>query len=615
MFVLGRVGFQTGCFAATDRGLFTAYWKKVRDSVTRWQLRYFVIANGAGYASYGNDGEGLLTLWWLQEPETQEEAGFQMTRRPWLSRTLALIAALFLSSCGDADGPQSLTLLFWQAPSIANPYLSGGNKDSEAAALVLEPLANYDEDGQLVPRLAASIPTVENGGVSEDRTVVTWKMESGVLWSDGTPLTAGDFVFTYGYYCALPDGNCENEPIENVEAVDDLTIRVTFCTPQPYPYQAFVGAAGVVLQERQFGACLGQEARQCETENLYPIGTGPYKISDFRVDPTAGTSEVVYEINENFRIPNQPFFSEVIFKGGGSAFDAARAVLETGEADYAWNLQVEPDVLQSLQAAGKGMLVAAFASNVERLVVNFTDPDPGLDSGLEPSEWSADAHNPHPFLTDPDVRRALSLAIDRGRIAEQLYGTAGEPTCNLVTAPSQFVSPHNDDCLEQDIAGANALLDNAGWLRGFDGIRQKEGVRFRILYQTSTNSVRQTTQELIQEWWDEIGADTELKDIDASEFFGGDPDLDTVGGFLADIQMYTNGPGVDPQSHLGNWRTSEIARRGNDWGSGNVPRWASAEYDAIYEELEGAFVGQRGGRPDNPTERSVGTELCPDSPD
>ena len=515
-----------------------------------------------------------------------------MTRRPYMSRALLLVAALFLGSCGDGDRPQSLTLLFWQAPSIANPYLSGGNKDAEAAALVLEPLANYDEDGQLVPRLAESIPTVENGGVSDDRTVVTWKLKSGVLWSDSTPLTAGDFVFTYRYYCALPDGNCENEPIEDVEAVDDLTLRVTFSSPQPYPYKAFVGAGGVVLQETQFGGCLGEEARQCEMENLYPVGTGPYKISDFGVDPTGGTSEIRYEINDNFRVPGQPFFSEVILKGGGSAFDAARAVLETGEADYAWNLQVEPDVLQSLQAAGRGRLVAAFASNVERLVVNFTDPDPEPDSGLEPSEWTAGAPNPHPLLTDPDVRRALSLAIDRDRIAEQLYGAAGEPTCNLVTAPPRYVSPHNDDCLEQDIAEANALLDAAGWLRGSDGIRQQAGVRLHVLYQTSTNSVRQTTQELIREWWLEIGVDTELKDIDASEFFGGDPNLDTLGRFLADIQMYTSGPGVDPQSHLGNWRTSEIARRDNDWAGGNAPRWASDEYDAVYEELEGASLGQ-----------------------
>ena len=209
-----------------------------------------------------------------------------MTRRSWMYLTLALIAALMLGSCGDGDAPpESLTLLFWQAPSIANPYLSAGNKDTEAASLVLEPLANYDEDGQLVPRLAATIPTLENGGVSGDRMVVTWNLKSDILWSDGTPLTADDFVFTHGYGCALPEGNCENEPIERVEAVDDLTVRITFRTPQPYPYTAFVGAGGVVLQQTQFGSCLGEEARQCERENLYPIGTGPYKISDFRVDP------------------------------------------------------------------------------------------------------------------------------------------------------------------------------------------------------------------------------------------------------------------------------------------------------------------------------------------
>ena len=517
-----------------------------------------------------------------------------MTRRSWVSLALVLIAAVLVASCddGDGDGPRRLTLLFWQAPSIANPYLSGGNKDMEAASLVLEPLANYDEDGALVPRLAAVIPTPENGGVSEDRTAVTWQLKSGVLWSDGTPLTAGDLAFTYTYACALPEGNCDNAPVEGVEVVDELTVRVTFRTPQPYPYTLFVGAGSVVLQEAQFAACLGEAARQCERENGYPIGTGAYTISDFRVDPAAGTSEIVYATNDNFRGADPPYFSEVILKGGGSALDAARAVLETGEADYAWNLQVEPDVLDSLQAAGRGMLVAAFASNVERLVVNFTDPDPAPDSGLEPSEWSADAPNPHPFLTDADVRRALSLAIDRGHIAEQLYGTAGEPTCNLVTAPPPYVSPHNDDCLVQDIAAANALLDAAGWQRGADGVRRKEGVPLRLLFQTSTNSVRQTTQELIRDWWAEIGAETELKHIDAGEFFGGDPELDTLGRFLADIQMFTNGPGVDPQDHLGNWRATEIARRANNWAGGNAPRWASAEYDALYEELEAASLEQ-----------------------
>ena len=514
-----------------------------------------------------------------------------MKRMLWLFSVVVMVVGLLVGSCGDSDGVhETLTLLFWQAPSIANPYLSGGNKDTEAAALVLESLANYDENGELVPRLASSIPTVENGGVSDDMTTVTWKLKEGVLWSDGTPFTAEDAAFTYRYYCALPGGNCENEPIEDVAAIDDLTLQITFRAPQSYPYNSFVGAGGVILQKAQFEDCLGEAARRCETENLYPVGTGPYKITDFQIDVAGGASDIVYQINERFRTPNQPFFSKVVLKGGGSAIDAARAVLESGDADYAWNLQVEPDVLKPLQASGKGMLVAAFASEVERLVVNFTNPDPDL--GYRRSEWSAEDLNPHPFLSDLDVRRALSLAIDRGHIADQLYGTEGEPTCNVVTAPPRYVSPHNDACLAQDIAGANALLDAAGWLPGSDGIRQKDGVRLSILYQTSTNSVRQKTQELIQGWWWEIGVETELKDIDAGDFFGGDPtNPDTVGRFYADIQMYTSGPGIDPQGYLSGWRTSEIARAENDWGRGNVPRWFSPTYDAVYKELEDAPLG------------------------
>jgi peptide/nickel transport system substrate-binding protein len=528
-----------------------------------------------------------------------------MKRMPLLLCIPVVIAGLFVGSCGDGDvDRETLTLLFWQSPSIANPYLSAGNKDTEAAALVLEPLANYDETGQLIPRLADSIPTVENGGVEADMTAIRWKLREGVLWSDGTPLTAEDVVFTYQYYCALPGGNCEIEPVENVEALDELTLQITFRSAQSYPYNSFVGAGGVVLQKAQFENCLGDAARQCEMENLYPIGTGPFRIADFRIAETGGASEITYQANERFRTPDQPFFSEVTLLGGGSAIDAARAVLETGEADFAWNLQVEPAILENLQVSGRGTLVAAFASNVERLMVNFTNPDPNL--GDRRSEWSAENPNPHPFLSDLDVRRALSMAVDRDRIAEQLYGATGEPTCNIVTAPDKYVSFANDGCLMQDIGAANALLDDAGWLPDpdDDGIRQQEGVRLSILYQTSTNLVRQKTQELIRGWWQEIGVETILKDVDAGNFFGGDPaNSDTLGRFYADVQMYTSGPGIDPQGYLGIWRMSEIASSENDWESPNVPRWSSPEgacqygaaeytYDALYEELKNAPLGQ-----------------------
>ena len=79
-----------------------------------------------------------------------------MKRMPWLFSIVVTMAGLLAGSCGDGD-PESLTILYWQAPSIANPYLTGGTKDIDAATLVLEPLANYDEDAELAPRLAEAI--------------------------------------------------------------------------------------------------------------------------------------------------------------------------------------------------------------------------------------------------------------------------------------------------------------------------------------------------------------------------------------------------------------------------------------------------------------------------
>jgi len=247
---------------------------------------------------------------------------------------------------GGARGTSgTVTILYWQAVSTLNPYLSGGTKDVEASSLVVEPLARYDESGNLVPWLAAEIPTVENGGVAEDLTSITWKLKPGLLWSDGTPLTADDVVFT-GEYCLDPDMGCNAlsayADIGSIEALDELTVRVNFTVPKPFPYLPFVGAQyGAILQKAQFENCMGLKAQECTEQNFGPIGTGPFVVKEFRANDV-----VVLEANPNYRDPNKPFFAEVILKGGGDAASAARAVLETGEADYAWNLQVEPEILR-----------------------------------------------------------------------------------------------------------------------------------------------------------------------------------------------------------------------------------------------------------------------------
>ncbi len=478
----------------------------------------------------------------------------------------------------------TVNILYWQAVSTLNPYLSGGTKDIEAGSLIVEPLARYDETGKMVPWLAAEIPTVENGGVSEDLTSITWTLKEGILWADGTPLTSEDVVFS-GEYCLDPDMGCNAlswfADVEGFEALDDLTVKITFSRPKPYPYGPFVGAEAPIIQKAQFQDCMGAKAQECTDQNFDPVGTGPFKVTEFRANDV-----VVYEVNDLYRDPNKPCFSEVVFKGGGDAPSAARAVLETGEADYAWNVQVEHQILSQMVLAGKGKIVSSFANGVERIIVNFTNPDPAL--GDQRSEWTADDPNPHPFLSDFAVRRALSLAIDRGTISSQLYGAAGQPTCNVIPAPPIYVSTANDECLTQNLEEANRILDEAGWVRGADGVREKDGVRLSILYQTSTNSLRQSTQALVKQWWEQIGVETELRNIDGGVFFGGDPaSPDTYGKFYADIQMYTNSySGTDPESYLANWRCEEeIARAENQWLGNNIPRWCNYDYEALVEQM------------------------------
>ncbi|HSF83335.1 MAG TPA: peptide ABC transporter substrate-binding protein [Anaerolineales bacterium] len=493
---------------------------------------------------------------------------------------------------GGARGTSgTVTILYWQAVSTLNPYLSGGTKDIEGSSLIVEPLARYDEAGNLVAWLAEEIPTVENGGVAEDLTSITWKLKPGILWSDGTPLTAEDVVFT-GEYCLNPDMGCNAlsayADIASIEALDELTVRVNFTVPKPFPYLPFVGAQyGAIIQKAQFEECQGARAQECTEQNFGPIGTGPFKVKEFRANDV-----VIYEANPNYRDPNKPFFAEVILKGGGDAASAARAVLETGEADYAWNMQVEPEILRAMEAAGRGKVVSGYGTAVERLVLNFTNPDPALGdlrSVYEDADGDYVADNPHPFLSDINVRKALSMAIDRNIIVQVGYGDAGTPTCNILPAPAIYVSTANDSCLNQNIAEANRILDEAGWVRGADGIRAKDGVRLSILYQTSTNSVRQGTQALVKQMWEAIGVETELRNIDAAVFFGGDPaSPDTYGKFYADVEMYTNDfPGTDPEGYMGIWTCDEIAGPANQWIGNNDSRWCNPDYEAMVAQMAG----------------------------
>jgi len=488
---------------------------------------------------------------------------------------------------GQRGAGGDLKILYWQAPSTLNTHRATGPKDSDAARLILEPLASLGKDGQPIANgLAALIPTIANGGVARDFTSVTWKLREGVKWSDGTAFSADDVAFTFQYQCepataASTFDRCDG--VQSVVARDSNTVVVTYASPHPFVYQWGVGPGGTVLQKDQYRSCFGAKAADCAADKK-PIGTGPYKVREFKAGDI-----VSYDVNDNFRDPNKPFFKSVTLKGGTEPEAAARAIFQAGDIDYAWNLQVDPIALRNLaQGSRSGNLVTVFGSSVERVELNFSNPDPSLgDKRSEPE-------TKHPFFTDKSVRRALAMATNRDAIAERLYGKDlfGRATCNVLAAPEAMSSPNTKgfDVCKFDPDAANAELDRAGWVRGADGVRAKGGTRLKILFQTNVNSRRENTQLLLEKDWESIGFQVDIRSEPFSSFFT----ATSPGGanrFWADVQMYADGNDPDPTAYLtAGWTTGQVSSRANNWLLGNRSRYSNADLDAL--------VGQLGGETD-----------------
>src|SRR5205807_133046 len=214
--------------------------------------------------------------------------------------------------------------------------------------------------------------------------------------------------------------------------------------------------------------------------NLMPVGTGPYKCTEFKPgDMVAGV------LNAAYHLENRPYFDSVVMKGGGDAVSAARTVLQTGEYDFAWNLQVE-DEIRSRNTS--------FEFNVDK---------------------------------------------------------------------------------------ANELLDKAGWKKGGDGIREKDGRKLRFVFQTSINQPRQKTQAIVKQACQKAGIDIEVKAVTASVYFSSDvANPDTYTKFYCDLQMYTTTmTQPDPELFMKQFLSEEAATKANKWQGRNITRWQSKEYD------------------------------------
>jgi peptide/nickel transport system substrate-binding protein len=489
---------------------------------------------------------------------------------------VAMAATSFQYKPTKRGGGGALKVLWWQSPTLLNPHFAVGTKDQEGSRIFYEPLANWDPDGNLIPILAAEIPSLENDGLSQDGRTVTWKLKSGVTWHDGKPFTADDVVFNWQYAADPATAGVTIGTYKDikVEKVDPLTVKVHFAKPTPFWADAFVGSRGMIIPQHLFADYAGAKSRDAPT-NLKPVGTGPYRFADFKPgDIVRG------ELNPNYHMENRPHFDTIEMKGGGDAVSAARAVLQTGEYDYAWNMQVEDEILLRLEKGGKGVSSITPGGNIEHIQLNTTDPWTEVDGERSSIKTK------HPLLSDPAVHQALALLVDRQSVQDHIYGRTGIASGNFINNPERFVSKNTK--WEFNVEKANQLLEAAGWKHGPDGIRAKDGKKLKLVYQTSINTPRQKTQAIVKQACQKAGIEVELKSVVASVYFSSDvANPDTYTKFYCDIQMYTTTmTQPDPGQFMDQFSSWEIAGKDNKWQGRNITRWRSDEFDKALRDSE-----------------------------
>lgn len=466
-----------------------------------------------------------------------------------------------------AEGEKVLIYGLYQEPEILNPFIRTQTVAIEAAGYYEEGLVRADPDGNYYAQLAVEVPTIENGGVSEDGLTVTYKLRDDVLWSDGAPFTCADVEFTW-QAIVNPEGGSviasNLAAIESVTCPDDYTAVVK--------YSQF---SAPFLRDFQIVApkhATGDPAKMQEWEyNWKPIGTGPFKLQEW-----IPGDRMVYVKNENYRdYPEKPTLDKVILRIVESR-EVGKALITSGEIHVLWDM-TEADI-PAFENNPKITIHANPAPGSERLLLNLADPT--IDATDDP------INNPHPLLADLRVRQAIQYGIDKQFIVDELlYGKTTVSTSELSMGWAKCDIPES----VYDPEAAIKLLEEAGFTdEDGDGVREchgclhaEEGTPLRMKYQTTSgNQLRELSQQLVIEMLREIGVELYIENVPSSELFGSW----ASGAFRKhgqfDILMFTTSDTVDPQSQMfGYFHSSSIPTEANNGTGFNYSRWINATAD------------------------------------
>lgn len=372
-----------------------------------------------------------------------------------------------------------------QEPDSLNPWLTGLTVGLEVESMIYDSLTRVDTSGAHVPALAAEVPSLENGGISQDLRTYTYKLRDNVTWHDGTPFTAGDVVFTYEAI-ANPEVNARSrtgfELIESAEALDDHTVRFTLNQPNAAFLETW--AYRGILPKHIFAS---EDLNNSEYNRAPTVGTGPYKFVEW-----VSGDRIVVERNENY-YRDGGYIDRIVYQIVPSS-DTLLTLLETGEIDARFAIPAEQ--VELVKGLGSYNVLATPAHAYFHFTINNADP----------------------ILGDKAVRQALTHGLDKQVIADTVLQGLVQPHGSPVAQPSWVYVDHNDR-YPFDPAAAAALLDGAGWAPGEDGIRVKDGQRLSLtLLNIAGESERLQVTQLAQAMWKEIGVEVNISQVDAPTF-------------------------------------------------------------------------------------------------
>ncbi len=499
---------------------------------------------------------------------------------------LMLLIAFLLSACGSSTptsappastAPQSSsteppaqasvdpnapisggTLIFGtpQEPAILNTLLTSSSIEDAVTSLFVEGLVQVNSNGEYEAVLAEELPTV-----SEDGLVITWKLRKGIKFSNGAEFTCEDVRFTLeGVMSDLSQVSTSGyRDIEMLECPDPYTVVATFSEVYA-PYMRLFA----YIVPRDAGTV---DEMETWAYNQKPWGTGPFVLEEW----TPG-DHLTFVRNPYYREEGKPYLDKVIIRILPSR-EVGIQLLGTGEIHALWDV-TEAD-LPALANLQKVKYAATVTGENELLVLNF-----GINDGSAPADPSA---APHPILSDLRVRQAIQYAIDKQQIADTLlYQNVKPGTTVLPAGPFACPQPASEFNPEK----AKALLEEAGWKVGADGIREKDGLRLSLkINSTSGNLLREQTEQVLAEMLKAVGIELTIENLPSDVFFaGGESDgLRDMGKF--DILMYTTGPGLDPDSHLySNYTSYRIPTLENDWSGANFSRYINQDVDQWIDE-------------------------------